>query len=182
MSGHLAVIAGPTAVGKGTVVRYLLSEHPELKLSISATTREPRPGEQDGVDYYFWSKDRFEKAIVDGALLEYAKVHGNNYYGTPKQPVVEALSRGETIILEIDLQGARLVKESLPEAVTIFIQPPSWEELVRRLTSRATESEDEQQNRLETAKVELAAATEFDHVVVNDEVAKCAARILELLT
>ena len=182
MVSRLAVIAGPTAVGKGTVVRHLLAQHPEIKLSISATTRSPRPGERDGVDYYFWSQERFDEAIKNGELLEYATVHGLNRYGTPRKPVEEALSRGEKIVLEIDIQGARQVKKVMPEALTIFILPPSWDELVRRLSSRGTENPEEQQKRLETARVELEAASDFEFTVVNDEVAKCADKVLELMS
>ncbi|MFM2384693.1 MAG: hypothetical protein RL166_567 [Actinomycetota bacterium] len=182
MTSRLAVIAGPTAVGKGTVVRHILAEHPEFKLSVSATTRSPRPGEVDGVDYFFWTPERFEQAIANNELLEYATVHGLNRYGTPRKPVEEALARGENIVLEIDIQGAKQVKASMPEALTIFIQPPSWDELVSRLSIRGTEDVAEQEKRLATAKVELASADEFDYQVVNDEVAKCAAQVVELMS
>ena len=182
MTSRLAVIAGPTAVGKGTVVRYLLSQHPEFKLSISATTRAPRPGEVDGIDYFFWTQERFDEAIANHELLEYATVHGLNRYGTPRKPVEEALARGLHVVLEIDIQGAKQVKAAMPEALTIFIMPPSWDELVRRLSSRGTEDAAEQEKRLETAVVELAAANGFDHTVVNDEVAKCAAEVVELMS
>lgn len=182
MISRLAVIAGPTAVGKGTVVRRLLQEHPEIKLSVSATTRSPRPGEVDGVDYFFWTQERFDEAIRNHELLEYATVHGSNRYGTPRKPVEEALARGEKIVLEIDIQGARQVKAAMPDALTIFILPPSWEELVRRLSTRGTEGAEEQAKRLETAVGELAAADSFDHSVVNDDVAKCAEEVVELMS
>ena len=182
MTSRLAVIAGPTAVGKGTVVRHLLAEHPEFKLSVSATTRSPRPGEIDGVDYFFWTQERFDEAIANKELLEYATVHGLNRYGTPRRPVEEALARGENVVLEIDIQGAKQVKVAMPQAITIFIQPPSWEELVRRLSTRGTEDAAEQEKRLTTAKVELASANDFDYQVVNDEVAKCAAQVVELMS
>jgi len=182
MVSRLAVIAGPTAVGKGTVVRYLLAHHPEIRLSVSATTRSPRPGEVDGVDYYFWTPQRFDEAIANNELLEYAVVHGSNRYGTPRLPVEQALARGEKIVLEIDIQGAKQVKRVMPEALTIFILPPSWDELVRRLSTRGTENSSEQATRLETARVELAAAKEFEHQVVNDDVAKCADKVLELMS
>ena len=182
MTSRLAVIAGPTAVGKGTVVRHLLAEHPEFKLSVSATTRSPRPGEIDGVDYFFWTQERFDEAIANKELLEYATVHGLNRYGTPRRPVEEALARGENVVLEIDIQGAKQVKAAMPQAITIFIQPPSWEELVRRLSTRGTEDAAEQEKRLTTAKVELASANDFDYQVVNDEVAKCAAQVVELMS
>ena len=158
---RLAVIAGPTAVGKGTVVAEILRQHPEIKLSVSATTRAPRPGEVDGVDYYFWSKEKFDRSIAAGEMLEHAVVHGENQYGTPKGPVERALAEGKQIILEIDIQGARQVKKVMPEANLIFIAPPSWQELVRRLTSRGTEHIAEQGRRLETAEIELAAQDEF---------------------
>ncbi|MEY4397529.1 MAG: hypothetical protein RLZ53_105 [Actinomycetota bacterium] len=182
MSSRLAVIAGPTAVGKGTVVRHILAEHPEFQLSVSATTREPRPGEVDGVDYYFWTRERFDEAIARGELLEYATVHGKNSYGTPRKPVEDALASGKHVILEIDIQGAGQVKAAMPEAMTIFIMPPSWEELVHRLSSRGTEDKEEQVRRLETAVIELAAANSFDYRVINDEVAKCAHEVVELLS
>jgi guanylate kinase len=178
---HLSVIVGPTAVGKGTVVRHILDTHPEVMLSVSATTRSPRPGETEGVSYYFLSKDEFKRQIDSGQMLEWALVHGDNYYGTPRKPVEEALAAGRDVILEIDLQGARQVKTAWPDARMIFIAPPSWDELVRRLQGRGTESEQEQARRLETAKRELAAQDEFDYVVINDEVAKCAAKVVELL-
>ena len=182
MVSRLAVIAGPTAVGKGTVVRHLIQHHPEIRLSISATTRAPRPGEVDGVDYYFWSNERFDQAIANHELLEFATVHGVNRYGTPREAVEKALARGEKIVLEIDIQGAKQIKKSMPEALTIFILPPSWEELVRRLSVRGTEDPAEQANRLETALVELASADDFDFTVINDEVDKCADKVLELMS
>ena len=181
MSSHLAVIAGPTAVGKGTVVRYIKENYPNVHLSVSATTRKPRPGEVEGVDYYFLSHDQFDEMIQSGNMLEFAVVHGSNKYGTPRKPVEEALNRGDLVILEIDVQGARQVKESMPEAKTIFIAPPSWDELVLRLRARGTEAPEEQEKRLETAKIELAAQDEFDFVVINDEVARCAHQVVELV-
>jgi guanylate kinase len=180
MSG-LSVISGPTAVGKGTVVRYLLENFENLHLSVSATTRDPRPGEVDGVDYFFLTKDEFKLLIETGQMLECATVHGSNFYGTPRQPVETAIAQGKQVILEIDIQGARQVKASRPETKTVFIAPPSWEELVSRLRSRATENEAEQAIRLETAKTELEAQGEFDYVVINDDVARCAREVLELI-
>ena len=181
MSNKLVVIAGPTAVGKGTVVDFILKNYPGIHLSVSATTRSPRPGEIEGQSYFFLSHEEFDALIAEGQMLEYAVVHGLNKYGTPRQPVVEALARGEHVILEIDIQGARQVRESMPEAKLIFIAPPNWDELVNRLTSRGTESAQEQAKRLETARHELAAQGEFDHVVINDEVARCAAEVVELI-
>lgn len=181
MGGTLTVVAGPTAVGKGTVIAHILQNHPEVHLSVSATTRDPRPGEIDGVSYYFLSMQAFDDLIAKGEMLEYATVHGKHKYGTPRQPVVEALARGEKVLLEIDIQGARQVKQAMPEANLVFIAPPSWDELVRRLTSRGTESAEEQQRRLATAKDELAAQAEFDFVVVNENVAQCAQEIVNLM-
>lgn len=181
MTNRLTVIAGPTAVGKGTVIKYILQHYPQVKLSVSATTRAPRPGEVDGVSYHFLTMEQFDKNITEGKMLEYAVVHGTNKYGTLRQPVEDALAAGDQIILEIDLQGARQVKQAMPEANLVFIAPPSWDELVHRLTGRGTESAEEQARRLETAREELAAQSEFDHVVINDEVAECARRIVELM-
>ena len=175
------MVAGPTAVGKGTVVRYILDNHPEVKLSVSATTRSPRPGEIDGESYFFWTMDQFDSNIADGQMLEYATVHGTNKYGTPKQPVLDAIAAGKLVLLEIDVQGARQVKAAMPEAKLIFIAPPSWAELVRRLENRGTETPEEQARRLISAEVELAAQSEFDHVVINDEVARCASEVLDLM-
>ncbi len=181
MTNQLTVIAGPTAVGKGTVVQHILQHYPDVHLSVSATTRAPRPGEVDGVDYYFLKPEQFDKLIADGQMLEYAVVHGSNKYGTPKQPVVDALDRGYLVLLEIDIQGARQVKAAMPESKLIFIAPPSWDELVRRLQGRATENPSEQARRLESARVELDAQTEFDHIVINDQVARCAQEVVDLM-
>ena len=181
MTNQLIVLAGPTAVGKGTVVRYILEHYPNVHLSVSATTRAPRPGEIEGQSYYFLSHEEFDKMIAAGEMLEYAVVHGQNKYGTPKQPVLAALDAGKQVILEIDIQGARQVKQSLPEAKLVFIAPPSWDELVNRLQGRGTESSEEQARRLETAKLELAAQSEFDYVVINDEVARCASEVVDLM-
>jgi guanylate kinase len=177
----LTVIAGPTAVGKGTVVRHILETHPDVKLSVSVTTREPRPGEIDGVHYFFISNSRFDEMIANNELLEYAVVHKTHKYGTPRGPVEQALANNQQIILEIDLQGARQVKKAMPAANLIFIAPPSWEELGRRLAERGTETPEQIAVRLETAKDELAAQSEFDHVVINEDVAKCAQDVLDLM-
>jgi guanylate kinase len=178
---RLTVIAGPTAVGKGTVVQYMLNHFENVHLSVSATTRAPRPDEVNGRDYFFVSPDEFDEMISSGEMLEYAIVHGVNKYGTPKTPVLEALARGEHVILEIDIQGARQVKRVMPEALLVFIKPPSWQELVRRLNARGTESKSEQEKRLQTAQVELESAAEFDAVVVNEDIAKCAHDVLDLI-
>lgn len=181
MSNKLTVLVGPTAVGKGTVVRHILQHHPDIHLSVSATTRVPRPGEENGKDYFFITSQEFDHLVETQQMLEYAIVHGTNKYGTPRKPVTDALARGEKVILEIDIQGARQIKKTMPEAIVIFIAPPSWEELVSRLESRGTESETEMAKRLETARAELEAASEFDHVVINKEVASCAEEVVELM-
>ncbi len=183
MSGmnRLTVIAGPTAVGRGTVIRRILETHPEIKLSVSATTRAPRPGEDDGVAYHFLSMQEFDSKIAAGQMLEYAVVHGTNKYGTLREPVEAALAAGQKLILEIDIQGARQVKQAMPEANLIFIAPPSWEDLVSRLSGRGTETAEEQARRLATARQELEAQSEFDHVVINDEVAECALQVVNLI-
>ena len=178
---RLTVIAGPTAVGKGTVVRYLLEHNPEILVSVSVTTRAPRVGEVNGVDYYFVSKEDFDEMISKNELLEYATVHLNNRYGTPRAPVEKALANGQQIILEIDIQGAEQVKASMPEANLIFIAPPSLEELKKRLVGRGTETPEDVEIRLNTAKIELAAQGLFDHVVINHEVAQCAQEVLDLM-
>jgi len=181
LNHHLLVLAGPTAVGKGTVARYIVEHNPDVLLSVSATTRSPRPGEEDGVHYFFLTDAEFDELIAKGEMLEYAVVHGNHRYGTPKGPVEAALAANKLVLLEIDIQGARQVKQAMPEATTVFLAPPSWDELVRRLQGRGTESTEEQARRLDTAKQELAAQQEFDHVIVNDEVAKCASKVVELM-
>jgi guanylate kinase len=178
---HLIVLAGPTAVGKGTVSTYIRENYPDVLLSVSATTRAPRPGEVDGINYYFVDDAEFDRMIADGELLEYATVHNAYRYGTPRGPIDKALDAGKSVLLEIDLQGARSVREAMPEARLIFLLPPTWEELVRRLIGRGTETPAEQQRRLETAKVELAAQDEFDHRVVNTDVAEAAREVVDLM-
>lgn len=149
--------------------------------SISATTRSPRPGEVDGKDYFFVTPERFTELVDSGQMLEWAIVHGNHRYGTPRNPVQDAIDAGKTAILELDLAGARQVRKSLPDAVQIFIAPPSFEDLVARLRGRGTEGEQEQARRLQTAREEIAAEGEFDYVVVNDEVARATAQILKIM-
>lgn len=180
--GRLIVVAGPTAVGKGTVVARIRDKHPEVRFSVSATTRAPRPGEAEGVHYFFVSDDEFDRVVAAHQMLEWAVVHGQNRYGTPRAPIVAALERGDSIILEIDIQGARQVKAALPEAILVFLLPPSWEELVRRLESRGTEDSAEQARRLETARTELAAQDEFDETIVNDDVDRAAEAVVHLMT
>ena len=175
---QLVVLAGPTAVGKGTVSTYIRENYPDVLLSVSATTRAPRPGEVDGVNYYFVDDAEFDRMIAEGELLEYATVHNAYRYGTPRRPIEAALEQGRSVLLEIDLQGARQVRASMPEARLIFLLPPTWEELVRRLIGRGTEDAAEQQRRLETAKVELAAQDEFDYRVVHHTGADAAREVL----
>jgi len=178
---RLVVLAGPTAVGKGTVSAYIRDHHPEVQLSVSATTRAPRPGEVNGVHYYFVNDEEFDRMVADDELLEWAVVHNSYRYGTPRPPIDEALAAGKRVLLEIDLQGARTVRKVMPQALLIFLLPPTWEELVRRLTGRGTENVEEQQRRLETAKIELAAQDEFDAKVVNREVGQAAADVVALM-
>jgi guanylate kinase len=178
---RLTVIAGPTAVGKGTVVRYLLEQHPEILVSVSATTRQPRAGEVHGREYFFVNNEQFDQMIANNELLEYAVVHQLNRYGTPRGPVEEAIKAGQQMILEIDIQGAQQVKESMPEANLIFIAPPDLDELKRRLVGRGTESPEEIAIRLGTAEIEMKAQEWFDHIVINREVAQCAQEVLDLM-
>lgn len=181
-SSKLVVLAGPTAVGKGTVSAHIREQYPEVNLSVSATTRKPRPGEVDGVHYYFVDDAEFDRMIRDRELLEYATVHNSYRYGTPRPPIDRALDAGEKVMLEIDLQGARQVRDAMPEAVLVFLLPPTWDELVRRLIGRGTESPEEQARRLETAKVELAAQDEFDVRIVNSDVSTAAREVVDLFS
>jgi len=175
---RLVVLAGPTAVGKGTVAAYVRAHFPQVWLSVSMTTRRPRPGEVDGVHYHFVDDAEFDRLVEAGEFLEYAVVHGRAKYGTPRGPVERALSEGQLAMLEIDLQGARQVRESLPGTLFAFLMPPSWEELVRRLVGRGTETEEERERRLQTARDELAAASEFDVVIVNDDVRRASEELV----
>ena len=178
---RVVVLAGPTAVGKGTVSRYIREHYPEVHISISATTRGPRPGEVDGVDYYFVDDAEFDRMIAAGELLEHATVHNASRYGTPGSPIEAKLAEGHPVLLEIDLQGARQVRERMPAARLVFLLPPSWDELVRRLVGRGTESPEEQARRLDTARVELAAQDEFDARVVNTTVPEAAHEVVRLM-
>ncbi|HYQ33506.1 MAG TPA: guanylate kinase [Lapillicoccus sp.] len=175
---RLVVLAGPTAVGKGTVAAYVRAHFPQVWLSVSMTTRHPRPGEVDGVHYHFVDDAEFDRLVEAGEFLEFAVVHGRAKYGTPRGPVERALSEGQLAMLEIDLQGARQVRESLPGTLFAFLMPPSWEELVRRLVGRGTETEEERERRLQTARDELAAASEFDVVIVNDDVRRASEELV----
>lgn len=178
---RLTVLAGPTAVGKGTVSTYIRDHFPQVWLSVSATTRPPRPGEQHGVHYFFLTPERFDELVATGQMLEWAVVHGRHRYGTPRPAVEAALAEGRSVLLEIDLQGARQVRDAMPEASFVFLAPPTWDEMVRRLIGRGTETADEQQHRLETARLELAAEPEFDHTVINDRVERAAAELVSLM-
>jgi guanylate kinase len=180
-SARLVVLAGPTAVGKGTVSTYIRENYPNVHLSVSATTRAPRPGEVDGVNYYFVDDSEFDRLIETGQMLETATVHNAYRYGTPRAPIEAAMAEGQSVLLEIDLQGARSVRAAMPEAVLVFLLPPTWDELVRRLIGRGTEDSVEQARRLETAKVELAAQDEFDYKVVNHEVSQAAREVVDLM-
>lgn len=177
---RLLVLAGPTAVGKGTVAAHIRDNHPEIMLSVSATTRAPRPGEVDGEHYYFVDDAEFDRLVAEGELLEWATVHNRHRYGTPKAPIEAALAAGRTVLLEIDLQGARQVRAAAPDATLVFLLPPSWDELVDRLVGRGTEDAEERARRLRTARVELASQGEFDYRVVNDTVARAADEVAAL--
>ncbi len=178
---RLTVLAGPTAVGKGTIAAYVRERHPEIWISVSATTRRPRPGEVDGEHYYFVDDAEFDRMVADGEMLEWAVVHGSAKYGTPRHAVRRALTEGRPALLEIDLQGARQVRESMPDALFVFLAPPSWEELVNRLVGRGTEDEDERERRLATARLELAAEPEFDVTVVNTEIPRAGEELVRLM-
>lgn len=177
---RLVVLAGPTAVGKGTVAAHIKEHHPDIHLSVSATTRAPRPGEVDGEHYFFVDDAEFDRLVADGELLEWATVHNRHRYGTPRGPIEEVLADGRTALLEIDLQGARQVRAAEPSATLVFLLPPSWDELVQRLVGRGTEDEEERARRLRTAKTELASQGEFDFRVVNDDVARAADEVSRL--
>ena len=182
MRGRLVVVAGPTAVGKGTVVARIRERHPDVKFSVSATTRDPRPGEVEGEHYFFVTDEEFDRLVETKQMLEWAVVHGQHRYGTPRGPIVAALESGSSIILEIDIQGARQVKMAMPEAILVFLLPPSWNELVRRLQTRGTEGPEEQARRLDTARVEYDAQSEFDVTVINDDVDVAAEAVVHLMS
>ena len=178
--GRLFVISAPSGAGKGTIIKRLLELRPGLVLSVSATTRAPRVGETDGVSYFFTTREKFEEMIAHGEFLEYAEYVGE-YYGTPKKPVHEQLEAGKDVLLEIEVQGARQVLAAEPNAVSIFIIPPSMEELERRLRGRGTDSEEKLVARLQQAQIELGYKNEYDYVVVNDEVDRVSDEILTII-
>jgi guanylate kinase len=175
------VLAGPTAVGKGSVAADIRAHHDDVWISVSVTTRAPRPGEINGVHYHFVDDAEFDAMIERDELLEWAVVHQKARYGTPRAAVEEALDAGLLALLEIDLQGARQVRATMPDALFVFLQPPSWDELVRRLVGRGTESEAERARRLESAAVELAAEEEFDVTIVNSEIHAAAEELVQLM-
>ena len=179
-SGRLFLITGPSGVGKGTLVSALLERHPDIWLSISATTRAPRSGEVDGQSYFFLQRSDFDAKVAQGGLLEWAEFAGN-CYGTPREPVEAQLQAGRPVLLEIELEGARQVRRSFPSCFQIFIEPPSFEELERRIRGRGTDSEEAISKRLERAKVELQAASEFDAVIVNGDLAEALQQLEQLM-
>lgn len=181
MTGRSIVLTGPSGVGKGTLLKALLARHPELYLSVSATTRSPREGEVEGVHYYFYTRDRFEAEIAAGALLEWAEFAGN-YYGTPIAPVQAQLDLGRSVILEIELAGARQVAKIFPDALRIFILPPDLQTLEARIRDRGTDTPEAILRRLEQAKVEIAARDEFDYQIVNDDLQTALEELDQLIT
>lgn len=178
----MVVLSGPSAVGKSTVVRCLRDRIPDLHFSVSVTTRAPRPGEVDGVDYSFVTVDEFQRLIDEGALLEWAEIHGGLHRsGTPARPVLDAIAAGRPVLIEVDLAGARAVKAAMPEVISVFLAPPSWEELKKRLIGRGTESPEVIERRLATARDELAAQGDFDAVVVNSDLESACSELVSLL-
>lgn len=175
-AGKLIVLTGPSGVGKGTLLRILLEQHPELYFSVSATTRQPRPGEIDGQHYYFVSREKFEQMLEAGELLEWAEYAGN-YYGTPRAPVERQIQLGRSVVLEIELVGARKINQTFPTALMIFILPPSLAELERRIRSRAQDSEEAIAKRLNRAQAEIEAANEFTVQIVNDDMKEALSKI-----
>ena len=180
-TGTLIVLSGPSGAGKGTICNELLKQVDTLSLSISMTTRSPRGNEADGKDYYFVTKEQFEEDIKKGNFLEYAKVHGDNYYGTPKKKVEESLASGKDIIFEIDIQGALEVKEKMEEGIFIFIMPPSMRELKDRLVKRNTESKDKIIERFKNAYKEINEVTKYNYIVINDEVQNAVDKVKAII-
>lgn len=179
--GKTFIICGPSGVGKGTVVSRLMEADPTLYFSVSATTRAPRAGEEDGVHYHFLTRERFQEWIDAGDFLEHAQFVGN-FYGTPRRYVDEAMDQGRDVLLDIEIQGAEQIHQKRPEAVRIYIAPPSWEELERRLTGRGTEDGEKIRSRLARGREEFAAARDFDYLVINDTVDHAVAEIRAIMT
>jgi guanylate kinase len=181
-AGRVVVLSGPSAVGKSTLVRCLRERIPELHFSVSATTRAPRPGEVDGVDYHFVTPARFQQLIDEGALLEWAEIHsGLHRSGTPARPIRDATAAGHPVLIEVDLAGARAIKQAMPEAISVFLAPPNWEALEARLVGRGTETPEVIARRLATARTELAAQDDFDEVVVSSQLESACAELVSLL-
>lgn len=182
VTAPVVVLSGPSAVGKSTVVRSLRLQVADLYVSVSVTTRAPRPGEVDGVDYLFVPDEQFQRLIDQGALLEWAEIHGGLHRsGTPAVPVRAAQAAGRPVLIEVDLAGARAVKQAMPEATTVFLAPPNWEALEARLSGRGTESAEVMARRLQTARAELAAQDDFDKVIVNSQLESACAELVSLL-
>ena len=179
--GQLIVVSGPSGVGKGTVLKEYLNSRDGIAYSVSATTRQPRPGEENGIHYYFLSREEFERTAAEGGMLEYASYNGN-YYGTPKAPVEQQRNQGNDVVLEIEVQGALQVKKSCPDALLIFVAPPSFEELKNRLTGRQTEDAKTVENRLNIARQELMCAGEYDYIIVNDTVEQAVRRLEQIIS
>lgn len=179
--GQLIVVSGPSGVGKGTVLKEYLNSRDGIAYSVSATTRQPRPGEENGIHYYFLSREGFERTAAEGGMLEYASYNGN-YYGTPKAPVEQQRNQGNDVVLEIEVQGALQVKKSCPDALLIFVAPPSFEELKNRLTGRQTEDAKTVENRLNIARQELMCAGEYDYIIVNDTVEQAVQRLGQIIS
>lgn len=180
MRGRLFVLSGPAGVGKGTVLRRVFEKLDNIVYSVSCTTRLPRPGEVDGVSYVFIDEGSFKKMVKEGRFLEWANVHGH-FYGTRKDIVEDTIRDGKDVLLEIDVQGAAQVKNKMPDAVMIFIQPPSFEELIRRLKKRGTEGPDELELRISNAKKEMSHAAEYEHMIINDKVDKAADDLIKIV-
>jgi guanylate kinase len=180
VTGRLTVLSGPSGVGKGSVIAAVRQRHLEVWLSVSVTTRHPRPGETDGVEYHFVDQAEYDRMVEAGELLEHATYAGSSY-GTPRQPVLDTIAGGQPALLEIELQGARQVKRAMPEAHLVFLAPPSFDELARRLTGRGTEDPERVRKRLDLARIEIAAEDEFEVVIVNDDLERAADALVALL-
>ena len=181
MTARLTVLAGPSGVGKGSVIAAVRRRHPDVWLSVSVTTRAPRAGETDGVEYHFVDQAEFDRMVAEGELLEH-DAHMSASYGTPRAPVEAQLAAGGSALLEIDIEGARQVRAAMPDAQLVFLAPPSFDELARRLTGRGTESPERVRERLDRARIEMAAEDEFDVVLVNDEIERAADALVALMT